>query len=319
MMKTAYEIKVKMVNSDIQFKKMMAETKSPAKRSSISNGTSFQSLPSTPSKQNAEDDVEIVIDDDVDPLEKAKVDKPLRVEHLLDVEEIAEPTSISIKVYSPEPKPTKNTRVCDTCQESFPSAQKYNAHMRLHHTDPVPPKKSKPAKKQKIEIIHRCAYCRIVFDTEIELQKHNQDVHIDPHRCNDCDISYSTERALGVHNTLNHSKKFKCTICGVVSKGRSTFDNHMKNFHPEVVTGFKATKRRVKLEVLEMAEEDVVPVEEPAKLQQSTSEEAASQENLNFNDSAETLSADEIGYEMETEYLLESDIKIEEIEEQWLM
>lgn len=122
--------------------------------------------------------------------------------------------------------------------------------------------------------IYECSKCEFSFRSEMELAKHNYEVHqIASYKCQKCDFvtqdiekfrrhelvhkcdtmqkfvcqlccdSFESESDLQLHRKKNHLT-FECSICKVVMQNRYTFNSHMISFHKDSILKYvdKQTK-----------------------------------------------------------------------------
>lgn len=114
-----------------------------------------------------------------------------------------------------------NAFTCDNCQRSFSYKSALDRHLKIVH--------------QKI---HDCSKCKLKFNSNFDLNKH-QELHDESteieRTCGICKTIFSKERNLNIHvQAIHKNTKFECEICLKVFSFKSAKERHLKVVHYNV-------------------------------------------------------------------------------------
>lgn len=108
----------------------------------------------------------------------------------------------------------KEPMVCEICGNSYKAL---GFHMKMYHSG-----------VQKFT----CQMCNKVFNTERNLQRHNNYVHLTSEKkimCHICGAQFKDKPGLLQHSVVhNEERNFKCDICGKTFKHKVSLKNHLR-------------------------------------------------------------------------------------------
>ena len=131
-------------------------------------------------------------------------------------------------------------KICDKCDESYPSISKFNAHRAT-------------CKK------HKCTKCDLRFARGQELKEH-AGTHRIRFQCDECETEpFHSQGALEYHKKAVHGGVIKCPHCDATFCRADKRDDHVKNKHnAETVNKCACGKTYVKKSQLERHEQECV-------------------------------------------------------------
>jgi uncharacterized C2H2 Zn-finger protein len=166
---------------------------------------------------------------EVDPLiETEALPPPIEVDPLIETEALPPPIEVDplnqLRETASVPLPITDGRllfprakpkICDKCDESYPSISKFNAHRAT-------------CKK------HKCSHpsgCDLRFTTGQELKEHARSHRI-RFQCDECETEpFHSQGALEYHKKAVHGSVIKCPHCDATFCRPDVRDDHVKNKH----------------------------------------------------------------------------------------
>ncbi|KAK6488950.1 GDNF-inducible zinc finger protein 1-like [Huso huso] len=145
----------------------------------------------------------------------------------------------------------KETYTCDTCNETFKTVNKYQAHMGKEHGINVVVKYScdlctqlftnhKNLRQHRLTVHnderrYACKLCDKRFKRQKDINDHIRKVHEkkrSPQACPYCDKIISSKGGLTVHIRIHTGEKpYKCPDCPAKFAQKSSFNTHVRNMH----------------------------------------------------------------------------------------
>lgn len=143
------------------------------------------------------------------------------------------------------------TKICNVCQKTFDTEQKFKRHTQRCVKRPDKPLKIKVKKLRKVASKASCTLCtrRVYFDSEINRQYHmfiKHNIGENPHKCKICGKTFDLATQLKRHNDetgtckpneLQVAKTYKCYICNEVFAMLVSKHQHINTHHADKAYG----------------------------------------------------------------------------------